>query len=145
MTYYYIFVGVSVLVFVSFILFEISYYAFSVSASKKLYRMTLHSLLNTFLRFFDTTPQGRVINRLVKDCESVDILFVRFLMTTVISCVQLFGNFITLCVVSYPSLLVVIPCLIIYFVVFQRFRVVIPSLRRLESTTRSNVFNICQE
>lgn len=80
---------------------------------------------------------------MIKDCESVDVIFARFILTTVVSGTMLFGNLITLCVVSYPSLIVIVPCMIIYCMVFRHFRIVIPSFRRIEGVTRSNVFNIC--
>lgn len=38
----------------------------------------IYHLLHTVTSFFDITPSGRIINRAVKDSDSYDLLFPRF-------------------------------------------------------------------
>lgn len=95
------------------------------------------------MAFFDTTPQGRIINRLVKDTESVDFVFGRFLIIMILQLSLLCGMVITICVVTWPIIFVIIPCLIIYAVMFAKFRSTTPQLKRLEAISRSMVFSIC--
>ncbi|RIA87106.1 P-loop containing nucleoside triphosphate hydrolase protein [Glomus cerebriforme] len=51
--------------------FTILYYG-GLKASKKLYKVLLHQVLRAPLRFFDTTPVGRILNRFSKDFETID-------------------------------------------------------------------------
>uniref|UniRef100_A0AC34GZI1 Uncharacterized protein n=1 Tax=Panagrolaimus sp. ES5 TaxID=591445 RepID=A0AC34GZI1_9BILA len=44
----------------------------AVKASKKLHNNLLFSLLRSPMQFFDTTPLGRILNRLSKDIEKID-------------------------------------------------------------------------
>ncbi|CAG8547370.1 8114_t:CDS:10, partial [Gigaspora rosea] len=44
----------------------------SLRASKKLYQTILHQVIRAPLRFFDTTPVGRILNRFSKDFETID-------------------------------------------------------------------------
>lgn len=120
-----------------------SFFAFALSSAAKLFRDTFHTVIRTKLAFFDITPQGRIINRLVKDCESIDMVLPRFIYLFLTMLCTVLGMVITICVLTWPCLIVIIPCLVIYIVTFLQFRSVTPSIRRVEGITRSNVFNDC--
>lgn len=121
------------------------FFAYARSAAKRLFKDTFHSVIRTKLAFFDTTPQGRIINRLVKDCESIDMVFPRFAYLFLIFTCVVCGLALVICIVTWPCILVIIPCVAIYAAVFLQFRSVTPSIRRVEGITRSNVFSNCQE
>lgn len=44
----------------------------AVIASRYLYTCLMNSILGAPIRFFDSTPTGRILNRLSKDIETVD-------------------------------------------------------------------------
>ena len=123
----------------------VSYFTFNVNGAKNMYKRMFASVIRAKLSFFDTTPQGRIINRLVKDTEAVDFVFGRFLLITTVQLSMLAGMIISICVITWPCLFVVIPCFVIYFFIFRRFRSITPQLKRLEAQSRSKVFSICQE
>ena len=102
-------------------------------------------MLNTTLRFFDVTPQGRIINRLVKDAESIDFVFGRFLVISMARGTGIIGSIIVSCITSWPCIFIMLITLIVFAFLFSRFRAITPQLKRLESNTRSTVFSICQE
>jgi len=118
---------------------------FIISASKTLHMRMVDAILHTHIRFFDTTPSGRIINRLTKDTDSADANIMRY-MSQAISCfASLVGMLVTICILSYPALLAVVPCAIVYWAIFQSFRRVTPQVKRLDSITRSFVFSCTQE
>jgi len=70
--YFNIYVLISMLT----ILLGISKYAWlyygSLRASRKLYEALLYRIIRAPLRFFDTTPVGRILNRFSRDFETID-------------------------------------------------------------------------
>lgn len=55
------------------------------------------------------------------------------------------GNLVTMVAVSWPTIIVIIPCVSIYVGIFMKFRSVLPNMKWIEGGTRANVFGICQE
>lgn len=55
------------------------------------------------------------------------------------------GNLVTMVAVSWPTIIVIVPCVSTYVGIFMTFRAVLPNIKRIEGTTRANVFGICQE
>ena len=51
--------------------FTILYFG-GLRASRRLYKILLKQVLRAPLRFFDTTPVGRILNRFSKDFETID-------------------------------------------------------------------------
>ncbi|CAL6093018.1 Xenobiotic-transporting_ATPase / Multidrug resistance-associated protein [Hexamita inflata] len=144
-TYYYAYAGIVVCLLIVFCLHMISFFKFNISAAAKTYMNMFKAVIKTKLSFFDITPQGRIINRLVKDTETVDFSFGRFFALTCLQTSVMFGMIVTISVLNWPCLFIIIPCIIIYLMLFIRFRSVIPQLKRLESKTRSDVYSLCQE
>ena len=70
--YLYIYVGLTVGLMILTFLGNVSFASFTLSISKRLHNNMLSTLLRTAMKFFDTTPQGRILNRLSKDTNSVD-------------------------------------------------------------------------
>lgn len=143
--YLYIYVGLTVGLMILTFLGNISFASFTLSISKRLHNNMLQTLLRTAMRFFDTTPQGRILNRLSKDTNSVDQQVLQFSQGAMSTFIYIIGLLISMACVNWPALIVIIPCLIIFLSIFFVFRLVYPQVKRLESVTRSPVFNIVQE
>lgn len=63
---------------------SLTFFKMAMIASKNLHNKMFHALLKAPMRFFDTNPSGRVLNRFSKDMGSIDELLPRVLM----DCVQ---------------------------------------------------------
>ncbi|EGC35823.1 hypothetical protein DICPUDRAFT_151784 [Dictyostelium purpureum] len=116
-------------------------YEYSVRAARIIHIKLFNSLIRSTMAFFDTTPIGRILNRLTKDTDTVDytlagsINHVYYFITSVIA---------TLVVISIvtPMLLVpLVPISIIFYLVQYYFRFTSRELQRLESISRSPIFS----
>ncbi|CAL6025720.1 Xenobiotic-transporting_ATPase / Multidrug resistance-associated protein [Hexamita inflata] len=143
--YYYLYCILAAIILISEIITLKQFFNFSIKASSKTYMKMLKAVIRTKLSFFDTTPQGRIINRLVKDTDSVDFTFSRYFLLATMSLTNIIVIIISICALSWPCIFVVIPCIIIYMILFSQFRSITPQLKRLESNSRSIVFSLCQE
>ncbi|ESU37712.1 ABC-type metal ion transporter [Giardia duodenalis] len=115
------------------------------SAARALFKKMLRSIFRSPMSFFDTTPTGRILNRFSKDTDSMDIQVMRFINQALGNGASLVGMLVMICVLAWPALIVVIPTIILYAVIFFMFRRVAPQVKRLESITKSPVINICTE
>ncbi|KAI8638609.1 P-loop containing nucleoside triphosphate hydrolase protein [Parasitella parasitica] len=112
----------------------------TIGASRKLYISLLDRVLKAPLRFFDTTPIGRVVNRFSKDFETIDASvpagMVQFCIqwTTVISIVLIATSILP--VLIAPMILVAL--INIYFGL--RFVAASRELKRMDSVSRSPLF-----
>jgi ABC-type multidrug transport system fused ATPase/permease subunit len=110
-------------------------------ASKTLYQELLRRVLRAPLRFFDTTPIGRILNRFAKDVETIDSTIPNDLINFIIQWIIIFSSIITvsfvLPVFIFPMILVAAAniALGIMFVSTSR------ELRRMDSVSRSPMFS----
>ncbi|KAK7486632.1 hypothetical protein BaRGS_00022157, partial [Batillaria attramentaria] len=117
----------------------------TVHASKHLHKKMLHRVVRAPMAFFDTTPVGRIVNRFSQDISTIDTeLPLTFIMGLDSLCIVVS----TLVVISYSTpifMVAILPLFAVYLTV-QRFY--IPTsrqLKRLESKTRSPIYNYFSE
>lgn len=51
------------------------------TATKKLHANMTRAIIRTKLSFFDITPNGTIVNKFTKDTESIDVAFMRQLIS----------------------------------------------------------------
>mmetsp|Transcript_25934 Transcript_25934/g.65831 ORF Transcript_25934/g.65831 Transcript_25934/m.65831 type:complete len:584 (-) Transcript_25934:502-2253(-) len=116
----------------------------AVSASN-LHRKMLKSVLNAPLRFFDDTPDGRIINRFSKDVEALD----SDLGMVVAELTDLYGALsisITIaCIVTPWTLLMCLPVVAGFYYVQRQFRASSRERRRMLSKANSPLFSFFGE
>ncbi|KJH51062.1 ABC transporter, ATP-binding protein [Dictyocaulus viviparus] len=112
-----------------------------VAASLKLHKPLLHNILRSPLSHFDITPLGRILNRLGKDMETVDLRLssnFRFLAVA-------FMNVLQTCIIisiSIPLFVgVIIPIFVVYLLVLRYFIPCSRQLQRLAAVTRSPIYS----
>ncbi|KAL2915657.1 Transporter of the ATP-binding cassette (ABC) [Polyrhizophydium stewartii] len=112
----------------------------SYRASKEMHAALLARILNAPMRFFDTTPIGRILNRFSKDIESIDSEVgesARQFMGSV------FEALCILCIITYVSPLfplLFIPVVIIFARIASAYLRTSRELRRLESVSQSPIY-----
>ncbi|XP_011305034.1 multidrug resistance-associated protein 1 isoform X4 [Fopius arisanus] len=106
-----------------------------------LHALIIFGLLRSPAVFFDTTPLGRVLNRVGKDVDVIDNVLPHILRAWLMC---LAGVIATLVVISYSTpafIAIIIPIGVIYYFI-QRFYVATSrQLKRLESVSRSPIYS----
>ncbi|TNJ28950.1 Multidrug resistance-associated protein 1 [Giardia muris] len=118
---------------------------FIVSAGRTLLHGMLRAILRSPLAFFDTTPTGRILSRFSKDTDSMDLQVMRYMPQALSVGATVIGMVAVISATAWPALIVVLPAIVIYVVIFLKFRTAAPQIKRLDSVTRSPVFNMCAE
>ncbi|KAJ3234744.1 hypothetical protein HDU78_005679 [Chytriomyces hyalinus] len=117
----------------------------SYRASKLFHANLIQRIVYAPMRFFDTTPIGRILNRATKDISVIDNDVMR-------TCEELMGGVIdalavlAVVVAVTPAFIFgLIPMLFIYFSVSSRFLTCQREIKRLDSTTRSPIYSMFSE
>lgn len=108
-----------------------------VQAGRIFHERVLKAILNTPIRFFDSTPVGRILQRFSRDVESVDIHLQWSFDNTIHSIFHVTVALI-LIVLSLPLAVVfLVPILFVYYFVQNDYRRVAREVKRLDSLARS--------
>ncbi|GMR50273.1 hypothetical protein PMAYCL1PPCAC_20468 [Pristionchus mayeri] len=114
-------------------------------ASLNLHGPMLRAILRAPMHFFDTTPIGRILNRLSRELDVIDVMIpinVRQLVNNMLQVVAI------IIVISYSTPLfiaAIIPLAALYFFLLKLYIPTARQLRRLESTARSPILSIFAE
>lgn len=140
-TMYYILIygaiGISYSILASFRVY-VTFFA-GITASNRIFRQVLDKVMNAKLRFFDKTPQGRIMNRFSKDIEAVDQDLTpcsEGVFICLVQCVSILGLiiFITPGFVIFAFIIAYLYYLVgIFYITLSR------ELKRFESITKSPI------
>ncbi|KAK4049155.1 hypothetical protein OIV83_004300 [Microbotryomycetes sp. JL201] len=110
------------------------------TASVTLHRGAVERIIRAPMSFFDTTPLGRVQNRLSKDVDSVDNRLNDSLRMTLATAAQIFGSFIIIAIVSQYFLIAVAICLGLYWFLSKFYRASARAIKRHDNVLRSDMY-----
>ncbi|XP_061182252.1 multidrug resistance-associated protein 1-like isoform X3 [Saccostrea echinata] len=123
------------------IIASLSLYIGNIHAGKALHASLVNNILSSPMKFFDTTPLGRIMNRFSKDVDVLDTQIGR-IYESWLSCLLKVISVPIVIGYSTPYFLVVFLPLALLYVAVQRFYVATSrQLKRLESTLRSPIFS----
>ncbi|VDM20631.1 unnamed protein product [Wuchereria bancrofti] len=141
-SYYAAIYGFSVIIlFVSGLLKALIFVHVSLNAASQLHNRMFDSVIRGTVRFFDTTPSGRILNRFSKDMDEIDVKLPFTAEVFLQNSLTCMGYLIMIAWV-FPSFL--LPCLFLLciFTIFVLcFRAGITSLKRFENLSRSPLFD----
>ncbi|XP_014467770.1 PREDICTED: multidrug resistance-associated protein 4-like [Dinoponera quadriceps] len=139
-TYIFIYTGIVLGIFVIGITRSLFFYKTCMTCSQRLHDLMFSALIRTGMRFFDTNPSGRILNRFSKDMGAIDELLPKAILDAGQLNMLMLGALIVTCVVN-PVFLV--PVAIISFIFYWIRKIYLKTsknIKRLEGITRSPVF-----
>ncbi|KAF9898957.1 Multidrug resistance-associated protein 1, partial [Linnemannia zychae] len=111
-----------------------------VRATVQLHDGLLNSIMRLPMSFFDTTPLGSIVNRFSTDISTTDSSIPLSFMSVLMSGVSVLGTVIVIASTT-PIFLVIVPPLAAGFVLVQMYYIrPSRSLKRIDSTSRSPVY-----
>jgi ATP-binding cassette subfamily C (CFTR/MRP) protein 1 len=112
----------------------------AVAASEKMHADFVHGLMRAPISFFDSTPLGRITNRLSKDINQVDTVIMFNLQMFLRAALGLLGTLVIIGINTTYVLVPFIPLLAIFAGIQNYFRSTSVQLKRLEAVSRSPVY-----
>ncbi|XP_063952995.1 ATP-binding cassette sub-family C member 9-like isoform X1 [Lytechinus pictus] len=109
-------------------------------AAKNMHHNMLDNIIAIPMRFFDTTPIGRILNRFSTDTQYIDQRLLQTVRTIVNLMSQLLSSFIVIITVSFYFLSFIVPIAIGFVLLLGYYIITSRELQRCESVTRSPVF-----
>ncbi|KAJ0412254.1 hypothetical protein ATCC90586_006640 [Pythium insidiosum] len=114
-------------------------------ASRFLFSELLERVLRAPISFFDTTPLGRVVNRLSKDVYTVDESIPSTWAMLLNTIINVLVTLATICYVTPAFMVILVPVMISYYMSQRYFIKTSRELQRLDSISRSPVFALLSE
>ena len=111
-----------------------------IKAGQLFHDRMLSSVLFTRIRFFDSTPIGRILQRFSRDVESVDIHLQWSFDHTIHSLFHITVSFLLIVLILPLVIIFLIPVLFIYYQIQNDYRRVAREVKRLDSVARSPRF-----
>ena len=108
-----------------------------IEAGKAFHDQMLRAILSAPIRFFDSTPVGRILQRFSRDVESVDIHLQWSFDHTIHAFFHITMSLLLIIIILPLVLIIVVPILYIYYRLQNSYRRVAREIKRLDSVARS--------
>ena len=90
-------------------------------ASRQLHQRMMVNIMHSPMSFFETTPQGRIMNRFSKDISGIDDVIPSTFMAALRISLQVFGAIFAITYATPVFLAVIVPLAVVYVFVQVRF------------------------
>ena len=119
---------------------EIIHYLNCARASKHMHAVLLAGVMRSPMSFFDTTPNGRIVNRFSSDVNTIDQTIPNEVNDFLWSVCDVVAVLIMISVSTPMFVSVILPLFIIFYFVQKLYIAASRQLKRLESISKSPVF-----
>lgn len=128
-------IGLALLVLT--LLDQLFWLARGIRAGQNIHNKMLHSVLHAPVRFFDSTPVGRVLQRFSRDIESVDV-YLQWMFSSAVNCaMQVMVSLVLILGLMPPIILVIGPVMALYYFLQRDYRRPAREAKRFDSVARS--------
>ncbi|XP_073009640.1 ABC transporter C family member 14-like [Typha latifolia] len=105
------------------------------------FKQILNSILHAPMSFFDTTPSGRILSRASSDQTNIDLFLPFFVGITVAMYITVLSVIIVTCQVAWPSVIAIIPLIVLNIWYRGYYLATSRELTRLDSITKAPVIH----
>lgn len=119
---------------------SLTFYKVCILCSQKLHDMAFSALIRTGMRFFDTNPSGRILNRFSKDMGAIDELLPKAILDAGQICMMMFGSLAVSCIINPLFLIPIVFLGTAFYWIRKVFLRTSKNIKRMEGMTRSPVF-----
>ncbi|XP_044730120.1 ATP-binding cassette sub-family C member 4-like isoform X2 [Chrysoperla carnea] len=120
---------------------RLAFFKLCMNNSIGLHDTMFNNILQSTMRFFDTNPTGRILNRFSKDMGSVDELLPRVLLDAIQIFLVMAGILFMVGIVNPIMILAMVVMGILFYAVRYVYTNTAQDLKRIEGITRSPVFS----
>ncbi|CAH2068608.1 unnamed protein product, partial [Iphiclides podalirius] len=110
-------------------------------SSIRLHNLMFSNILSATMRFFDTNPSGRILNRFSKDMGVVDEILPRMILDSMQVFMVMIGILVMVAIVNPYMLLTTACCGVFMYLWTVVYLTTAQAIKRVEGVTRSPVFS----
>nr|XP_023023160.1 probable multidrug resistance-associated protein lethal(2)03659 [Leptinotarsa decemlineata] len=136
----YIYAGGLVLLFSIALLRSMLFYKLAMFCSQKLHDIMFSSVIDATMRFFDTNPSGRILNRFSKDIGAVDELLPKVILDSGQILLLMVGSLLLVAIVNSYTLILVAIIGVLFLSIRNVYLKTSKNIKRLEGIMRSPAF-----
>ncbi|XP_055304324.1 ATP-binding cassette subfamily C member 4-like [Sitodiplosis mosellana] len=119
---------------------SVGFFSICIRASQRLHDTMFNGLISTKMRFFDTNPLGRILNRFSKDIGATDDFFPKAMLDATQVILSIIGTIFVAATVNAYFLIPVIVMGLIFIFVRKVYLKTSQNIKRLEGIAKSPVF-----
>jgi len=132
MNYIYIYTGIVLGIFFIGITRSLVFYKTCMTCSQRLHDMMFSALIRTGMRFFDTNPSGRILNRFSKDMGAIDELLPKAMLDAGQMNMMMLGSLVVICVIKPIFLAPIVFISTIFYLMRKVYLKTSKNVKRLE-------------
>lgn len=136
----YIYLGLTLGTFVTALLRASYFFFVMIWGSNRLHNSMLTGIINTSMRFFESNPSGRILNRASKDQQVLDEMLPVTLLDALQALLMTLGSIVIIGTINPWVLLVLVPLVPAFWWLRRFYLRSSRPLKRLESVTRSPIY-----
>ncbi|XP_047107045.1 ATP-binding cassette sub-family C member 4-like [Schistocerca piceifrons] len=119
---------------------SLTFYNICIKASRKLHDTMFTNLMRAPMRFFNTNPSGRILNRFSKDMGAIDEILPKAILDATQIIMTVCGSLIIAVVINWVYLIPIIVMGLLFWFMRKIYLRSSMNIKRLEGMTKSPVF-----
>jgi len=120
---------------------DLSYFFRCVRASRNIHKNLLDNIMRGPMKFFDTVPTGRILNRFTSDLDTIDQMIPAEILDFTWCFIESIIVVLLICVTTPYFIAVIIPLMGVYFCIQRIYIASSRQLKRLYSISKSPIFS----